>query len=295
MSDLFLEAIVNFGTRNDLEFFTCMVDAIDPDCRRIALKAIAKLCTHDDLGLITGRFNDGSIRVVDAAIESFLTLVTGEDLDTIVDMSQNENDKIRIASIKALTKIGYHDLKMIINMIKDQEFSVQQAAMEAFLELVSHDDLDFIKGMLSDSDWHVRKTAVNAIAKVGTHQEMEIIIGLLNDDKFDYDFYDDVAKAIGKLCNHDDLEFICNLLENKHYPVRAEAMKTLVRIAIHEDAESLLDRIAKRAQIPDEIGQSHFEALCRLDHKFYCPVASDESADYDAFLLELLMKKSENN
>jgi HEAT repeat protein len=132
---------------------------------------------------------------------------------------------------------------LAVGLIKHEENNISRAATELLVDLVTRDDLSLIVGMLNDENWKVRYAA---------------------------------AEAFGKLGNHDDLSFIAGMLKDQNAAVRGVAAETLAKLAAYVDAEGLLDLVSEGSQGWDSIARSHYEALCLLDRKFYCPILPDE-------------------
>jgi hypothetical protein len=80
------------------------------------------------------------------------------------------------------------------------------------------------------------------------------------------------AELLVDFCTRDDLSLITDMLKDKDEDVRQTAMEALAERAVDLDAEGLLDLLAERSQGWDSIAVSHYQALCLLDRKFYCPI-----------------------
>jgi len=105
------------------------------------------------------------------------------------------------------------------------------------------------------------------------HRAMEII-----NENYDTLGLDRVhaAAVFGKLGTHDELSLVADMLKDKDEDVRLAATVILAKLATDVDAEGLLDLVAEKSQGWDEIAQSHYQALCLLDQKFYCPITPQE-------------------
>jgi HEAT repeat protein len=228
------------GSRDDLVRIASMLKDENESIRYAAVKALGKIGSRDDLNRIVSLLKDGNESVLEAAAGAFANLVTRDDLDHITPLLKDGNKSVRETAVMALRKIGSRDdLVLIASMLKDENESVRYAAVEALGKIGNREALDRIASMLKDEHWSVRLAAVLALGEIGTR---------------------------------DDLDRIASMLNDEDRRVRHLALDSLVQLATLEDADCLLDQFADGVRGWNDIAQTHFEALCKLDSKFYCPV-----------------------
>ena len=265
------------------DLLVLLVNLIRHEERRISTPAadlLISLTTQDDLNLFTGMLKDEDEDVRQTAVEVLAKLGTHDDLNLIVGMLKDENHGVRQAALEVLAKLGTHgDLNLFTGMLKDEDYGVRQAAVEAFTKLGTHDDLNLIAGMLKDEDEDVRRAAVKALVKLGTHDDLYLIVGMLKDEN--NGVREAAVEASAKLGTHGDLNLIAGMLKDENYGVRRAAVEEVAQAATIVDGEGLLDFMAERSQGWDSVAESHYEALCLLDQKFYCPIPPAELANDD--------------
>ena len=275
-----VEAFAKLGTHDDLNLIASMLNDEDEDVRQAAVEAFAKLGTHDDLSLIAGMLKDEDWDARRIAVEVLTKLGTHGDLNLIADMIKEEDYDVREAAAEAFAKfVTRDDLNMIAGMLKEEDYEVREAAAEAFAKVSTHDDLNLIAGMLKDNHDQVRRAALEAFARVSTHDDLDRIAGMLNDES--YAVRRAAVKAFAELNAHDNLSLIAGMLTDRDEEVRQAAVEGVVQAATVADGEGLLDAMAERSQGWDSVARAHYEALCLLDRKFYCPIPPIELTNDD--------------
>lgn len=172
-----------------------------------------------------------------------------EDMDPLLELlsDQLKSDKKyeRENAVKTLERIGNSDplvLESMVPRLKDENWSVRRAAIEALGEIITPDQLGFqvegtsvreaLVNRLDDNRWSVREAAAKAIGKVGLSESgaVELLSDRLSDSE--WPVRRAAAKALGKVrtSSRKAIDRLVGQLGDEQESVRKEARKSLEQI-----------------------------------------------------------------
>jgi HEAT repeat protein len=171
------EALGKLGDIRAVEPLFAALKNEDMNVREAAVRALRELGDAGTKALIAA-LKDEEVNVREAAVRALGRIWK---LTDIVELG-NSDSKVKMAAAEALGKRGdVRAVEPLVAALKDEEWFVQKAAIEALRELGDAGTKPLIAA-LKDRDGSVRKAAAEALGELGDVRAVEPLVAALKDE-----------------------------------------------------------------------------------------------------------------
>jgi HEAT repeat protein len=184
----------------------------DGRLRRTAAKALSRIGTESIPGLITA-LEHRDQRVREVAAWALGEIQDPNTLPGLMTALRDIDVGVYRAAYDGLLKLDVAAVPDVIEALKDEVWSVRQAAAKLLGEIGDVGALDGLFNALTDSYSDVRKAAAEALGKIGDSQAVPALLRVLSDDD-NSDVRCTAAEVLGLIGDERGLAGLIAILEN---------------------------------------------------------------------------------
>jgi eukaryotic-like serine/threonine-protein kinase len=242
--------------------------------RQTTLTALGRMGGDLDIGLICNLLLDPDLNVQNRAVDVIVKQRHPDTLKHLVEILKSDSDFARRAAVEVLNEIGDQEaikdllttlgdgdwwvrvratdalariggprvIDAILGLINDKEETVRRAAVEILNTTKDERAVQHLIAATRDSDWWVRDRAADALGEIGDPRAVTALFKMLSNEPRSIPA---AARALGKLAGPEAVPYLLPLLDHKDAEVRCEAIAALAEVADPDDADAILQRIAK--------------------------------------------------
>jgi eukaryotic-like serine/threonine-protein kinase len=272
--------------------------------RHAALTALGRMGGDLDIGLICKLLLDPDLNVQNRAVDVIVKQRHPDTLKHLVEVLKSDSDFARRAAVEVLNEIGDQDaikdllttlgdgdwwvraratdalariggprvIDAILGLINDQDESIRRAAVEILNSTKDERAVQHLIAATRDSDWWVRERAADALGEIGDPRAVPALFKMLASEPRSIPA---AARAIAKLAGPEAVPHLVPLMDHKDSEVLVEVMKALAEVADPEDADAILQRIAREtASREPNVSEAAAAAAQRLSERMGAATAS---------------------
>jgi eukaryotic-like serine/threonine-protein kinase len=272
--------------------------------RHAALTALGRMGGDLDIGLICKLLLDPDLNVQNRAVDVIVKQRHPDTLKHLVEVLKSDSDFARRAAVEVLNEIGDQDaikdllttlgdgdwwvraratdalariggprvIDAILGLINDQDESIRRAAVEILNSTKDERAVQHLIAATRDSDWWVRERAADALGEIGDPRAVSALLKMLASEPRSIPA---AARAIAKLAGPEAVPHLVPLMDHKDSEVLVEVMKALAEVADPEDADAILQRIAREtASREPNVSEAAAAAAQRLSERMGAATAS---------------------
>jgi eukaryotic-like serine/threonine-protein kinase len=272
--------------------------------RQATLSALGRLGGDLDIGLICKLLLDTDLNVQNRAVDVIVKMRHPDTLKHLVEVMKSDSDFARRAAVEVLNEIGDQEaikdllttlgdsdwwvrvratdalariggprvINAILGLINDKEESIRRAAVEILNSTKDERAVQHLIAATRDSDWWVRERAADALGEIGDPRAIPALFKMLSIEPRSIPA---AARAIAKLAGPEAVPHLVPLMDHKDPEVLVEVMKALAEVADPEDADEILQRIAKEtASREPNVSEAAAAAAQRLSERMGAATAA---------------------
>ncbi|MBZ0284819.1 MAG: HEAT repeat domain-containing protein [Anaerolineae bacterium] len=252
------KAIYALGQLGDARAIEPLIAALkDPehDVRRLAVHALGKLGDNRILEPLSQLLNDPNPDVR-TYIADTLWRFGSDGLDSLIEMTKDEDIRVQQAAIDAIGKIrDTRATQAVINVLKSNSSShVRSVAAHVLGKMEQRDAQKHLTKALKDKDPRVRSSTVIGLWKLGNRKNIPLIVKALDDDDPNVRYC--AALSLGKLQAIEATEQLIKTLEDSDGMVKQTASLALTQIGTPEALEAVRQWQEKENNPPQDSTQS---------------------------------------
>jgi predicted MPP superfamily phosphohydrolase len=136
----------------------------------------------------------------------------------------------RLVATKVLGNIGsIEDIHLLKLSLEDEEWSINNAAIEALVKTISGKDIPLLEPLLVDNESDVRSAVIDVFGEIGTEKVIPLLEPLFRDDE-KWDVRISAAKALGKIGKPKHIPLLEPLLWYSDIDDRSPAAEAIEKI-----------------------------------------------------------------
>lgn len=259
-NELRKKAIVAIGNIGDSRGIDVLIDLFndrDVHIRLSAIDALIKIGSNSIEKLIKA-LEHQSETVRESAAYALGKIMDVNAIPRLLPLFSDKNIYVRIAAAHAISCKGTVALKVLIDLLKDQNEAVREASTYALGEIGDEKTVPYIIEMLSDKDSFVKISAARALGRLRDERAVEPLIRLTKDKNMFVRMA--AARALGKIGDERVVEPLLRLLSEENAFVSLSAANAFGELG-KEVIEPLLKCLANTDPV---IRKSAALALGRL-------------------------------
>ncbi|MFW6196372.1 MAG: HEAT repeat domain-containing protein [Thermoplasmatota archaeon] len=204
----------------------------------MARKYIEEMKEKRDIDGLIELAEEGEDKERAEAVKALGLIADNDVLSVLIKRLDDEEKTVRANAVIAISHIDGKQVKdKIIDMVHDDAWEVRHDTAIAMGEMRDEEFIGPLKGLVEDEELEVKQKAIEALGEIGDNE----VIPFLEEHMDDIELEEDIAKAISNIGTEEALEPLTEMFKEGDRWVRETAVQGLSKIDSSEATKVILE------------------------------------------------------
>jgi len=220
-----------------------MLKDSDPYVRRDACNAVSDAKDPGLIPELVAVLRDENPGVKEAALNALISIGSREVAEAVSPMLKSDEAAVRNVAIEILQQVGAPGLDILTSMLTDQDDDVVKFAVDIIAGIKEAEGVKLLGPLVKHTNPNVRGSVAVCLGRIEAEGAASILLELLGDSEQWVQF--SAVEGLGFLKDPIAVAPLLELIENEEGLVREAAIDAVSRVAGHDEAMGVLNKIGE--------------------------------------------------